>query len=96
MRVVLKFGEWRCLTKKSRRHLRAAALKFCLTGLLLQSFGHVSGTDAARTCLNGQDAAVFYRSDFLQVGIPDRAGFIIGVAYIVSEAGAFSTNITFS
>jgi hypothetical protein len=75
--------------------MRTAALKF-LTGLLLQRFSYVPGTDAAGTSLDCHDAAVLHRSDLLQVRIPHSAGFIVGVAHIVSEAGPFSTDITFS
>jgi hypothetical protein len=63
---------------------------------LLQCFGYVTGTDAAGTRLDSHDAAVFHCSDFLQIRIPDSAGFIVSVAHIVSEAGTFSTDITFS
>jgi len=65
-------------------------------GGLLQRLGYVTGTDAAGTGLNGLDAAICYGSDLLQVRIPNGTGFVIGVAHIVAEAGAFSTNITFS
>jgi hypothetical protein len=82
-------------TKKSREHQSAAALKF-VKACLLQCFCNVSGTDAARTGLNGHDAAVFHCSDLLQVRIPYGAGFVVGMAHIVAEAGAFSTDITFS
>jgi hypothetical protein len=75
--------------------MRAAALKFAMAGLL-QCLGHVTGADAAGTGLYSQNAAVFHCSDFLQVRIPHGAGFVVGVAHIVSEAGPFSTDITFS
>jgi hypothetical protein len=65
-------------------------------GGLLQRLGYVTGTDAAGTGLNGLDAAICYGSDLLQVRIPHGTGFVIGVAHVVAEAGAFSTNITFS
>jgi hypothetical protein len=83
-------------SKKSRGHLGAAALKFAMAVLLLQCFGDVSGTDAASAGFDGHDAAVFNCSDLLQVRIPYGAGFIVGMAYVVAEAGAFSTDITFS
>ena len=66
-------------------------------GVLLQRFGYVSGTDAACTRLDSHDAAVvFYRSDLLQVRIPHGTGFVVCMAHIVSKAGPFSTDITFS
>jgi len=64
--------------------------------ILLQSFGHMPGADAAGTCLDSHNATVFHRSDLLQVRIPHSAGFVVGMADIVSEAGTFSTDITFS
>jgi hypothetical protein len=83
-------------TKKSRGHLGAAALKFAMAGLMLECFGNVPGTDAASAGLDGHDAAVFNCSDLLQVRIPYGAGFIVGMAHVVTEAGTFSTDITFS
>jgi hypothetical protein len=74
----------------------ASALKYAMAGLMLQRFGHMSRADAAGTDLDSHDAAVFDSSDLLQVRVPDGAGFVVGVAHIVSEAGAFSTDITFS
>lgn len=76
--------------------MRAAALKIVMTGLLLQRFGNVTGADAAGAGLDSHDAAVFYRSDLLQIRVPHGAGFVVGMAHIVSEAGPFSTDITFS
>jgi hypothetical protein len=67
-----------------------------MAGLLLQSFGHMPGANAAGTGLDRHDAAVFYRSDLLKVRIPHGAGFVVGMAHVVSEAGPFSTDITFS
>jgi hypothetical protein len=93
MRSALRFE--RC-NKKSREHINAAALKFAMTGYLLQRLGDVPGTDAASTDLDSHDAAVFHCSDLLQVWIPHGAGFVVGMAHIVSEAGPFSTDITFS
>lgn len=63
---------------------------------LLQCFGYVARTDTTGTGLNGHDAAVFNGPDLLKVWIPNGTGFIVGVAYIVAEAGPFSTNIAFS
>jgi hypothetical protein len=89
------FNAGESVTKKSRGHLGAAALKFAMAGFLLQCFGHVTGADAAGTGLDSHDAAVFYCSDLLQVRIPHGAGFVVGMAHVVSEAGPFSTDITF-
>jgi hypothetical protein len=77
--------------------MRAAALKLAKMVWLLQRFGYVTGADAAGAGLDSHDAAVvFYRSDLLQVRIPHGAGFVVGMTHIVSEAGPFSTDITFS
>ena len=96
MRRASRFNAGAVAAKKSRGHLRAAALKYSMTGVLLECLGHVPGADAAGTGLDSHDAAVFYRSDLLQVRIPHGAGFVVGMAHIVSEAGPFSTDITFS
>jgi hypothetical protein len=77
----------------------------CVTRLLnssvlsveLECFCDVTGANTAGTGLDSQDAAiVFYGSDLLQVGIPNGTGFVVGMAYVVTEAGAFSTDIAFS
>lgn len=73
-----------------------SGFKIGLVVWLLQGLGYVTGANAAGASLNGLDAAIGYGSDLLQVWIPDGTGFIIGMAHIVTEAGAFSTNITFS
>jgi hypothetical protein len=96
MRGASRFNAWEYIAKKSRVHLRAAALKFSMARVLLEGLGHVPGADAAGTGLDSHNAAVFHRSDLLQVRIPHGAGFVVGMAYIVSEAGPFSTDITFS
>jgi hypothetical protein len=59
-------------------------------------FGNETGADAAGANLNGGNAAIFYGPDFLEIGAPDSAGLVVGVADIVTEAGAFSANFTFS
>jgi hypothetical protein len=77
-------------------HMRAAAFNIRIKRTLLQGFCYVPGTNAAGTCFYGHYAAVFYGPDLLQVRIPDSTSFVVGVAHIVTEAWAFSTNITFS
>jgi hypothetical protein len=81
---------------KKPLHMCAAALKTGIEALLLQGFGYVAGADATGTGLDGLNAAICYGSDLLQVRIPHGTGLVVGVAHIVSEAGSFSTNITFS
>lgn len=63
---------------------------------MLERFGYKAGTNAAGANFNGGNAAVFNGSDFLKVGAPDSTGLVVGVADIVTEAGAFSANFTFS
>ena len=67
-----------------------------LRNRMSDGFGNETGADAAGANLDGGDTAVFHRSDFLEVGKPDCTGLVVGVADIVTEAGAFSTNFTFS
>jgi hypothetical protein len=63
----------------------------------LERLGNESRTDAAGTNLNGAYAAVALDSfDFLKVRIPDSTGFVVRMTDVVSEAGAFSANFTFS
>jgi hypothetical protein len=77
-------------------HMSAAAFNSGIMAWSLQRFGYVTGANATGTGLDGLNAAVCYGSDLLQVRIPHGTGFIVGVAHIVTEAGPFSTNITFS
>ncbi len=84
------------LNSKKPLHIRAAALKFWIVTRKLQCLGYVTGANATGTGLNSLDATISYGSDLLQVRIPYGTGFVIGVAHIVTEARAFSTNITFS
>ena len=67
-----------------------------LRNKMSDDFGNETGADAAGANLDGRDAAVFHSSDFLEVGTPDGTGLVVGVADIVTEAGAFSANFTFS
>ena len=62
----------------------------------LQSFLNASRTDAASACLYGLQAAVAYGTNFLKVGVPYGTGFVVCVADIIAEAGAFSTDIAFT
>jgi len=65
-------------------------------GVRLQGFDYMAGANATGAGLDGHDAAIFYGSDLLKVRIPHGTGLVVGMAHIVAEAGAFSTNITFS
>jgi hypothetical protein len=56
----------------------------------------VAGADAAGADLDGLDAAVGNGLDLLKVGVPDGTGLVVGVAYVVAEAGAFSADFTYS
>jgi len=96
MRGILSLSTGRMEQRKAAGTSVPRLLNFALKEGLLECFGHVTGADAAGTGLDSHDAAVFYRSDLLQVRIPHGAGFVVGMAHIVSEAGPFSTDITFS
>jgi len=76
--------------------MRAAALISGGMRKLLQSFDYVAGANAACASFNSHDAAIFHGSDLLKVWIPNGTGLIVSVAHVVTEAGPFSTNITFS
>jgi hypothetical protein len=56
----------------------------------LERFGDVTGTDTAGTDLNAFDRAVADGLDLLQVRIPYPAGFVVGVAHVIPEAGTFT------
>jgi hypothetical protein len=88
---------WRYLHEQEKPlQMSAAAFKIRIKARLLKRFGYVPGANATSTSLYGHYAAIFYGPDLLQVRIPDSTSFVVGVAHIVTEAGAFSTNVTFS
>ena len=62
----------------------------------LQSLDHMARTDAARAGLDGLDTSVSDSFDFLKIRVPHSTGFVVGVAHIVTETGAFTTDIAFS
>jgi hypothetical protein len=59
-------------------------------------FGNVTGADAAGTYFDGLDTAFAKSLDLLKVRIPDGTGFVVGMTHVVSEAGAFAANFTYS
>jgi hypothetical protein len=59
---------------------------------LLESFGYVAGTDTAGADLDASHGTVGDGLDFLQVRIPGSAGLVVGVAHVITETGAFSTD----
>jgi len=61
-----------------------------------ERFGDKAGTDAAGANLDSCNRAVFDGFNLLDVRMPDGTGLVVGVAHVVAEAGAFSTNFTFS
>ena len=78
-------------------HMCAAALKINMIPGLLQCLGYVAGANATGARLDGHNAAVVLNgSDLLQVRIPYGTGFVVRMAHIITEAGTFSTDITFS
>jgi len=60
----------------------------------LGCFGDQSGAKASRADLHSNQPSFFGRLYFVEVGIPNLSGFIIGVAYVVTEDRSFSTDIT--
>jgi len=63
---------------------------------MLDDFGYETRTDATSANLNGRNAAVFYCSDFLEIGAPYSTGLVVGVADVVAEAWTFTADFTFS
>lgn len=59
-------------------------------------FGNVTGADTTGTDFDGLDTAFAKSLDLLKVRIPDGTGFVVGMTHIVSEAGAFAANFTYS
>ena len=64
-------------------------------GSSLKRFGHMSGAYATGTDFDASDRPLLIRLDFLQVREPCAACFVVCMADIITEAGAFSTNSTY-
>ena len=58
----------------------------------LKGFGNSAGTDAAGTDLHGTDGAVADGLDLLQIGVPYLAGFVMGMADIITGHGLFAAD----
>ena len=54
------------------------------------------GFDTLGTHANTLDLALYDRTDTLEVGVPAAITFIVSVAYMVAEPGAFATHVTYS
>ncbi len=71
----------------------------CGSGILggeeSESFGDVTGPDAARAHFDASDGTLLDRFDLLQVGMPSATGFVVGVTDVISEAGTFSADIAY-
>jgi hypothetical protein len=63
--------------------------------LHLERFSHMAGADAARANLDASDRAVFNGLYLLQVGVPCPAGFVVGMADVVAEAGTLTTDFAY-
>jgi hypothetical protein len=95
--VILRVSLRNLFNRKAADTYACRGFEFKLVLVGLERFGDVTGADAAGTRLDGQDAAVVFDcSDLLQIRIPYGTGFVVGMAHIVAEAGAFSTDIAFS
>jgi hypothetical protein len=55
----------------------------------------MSGTDAPRTDFDAAHGSLLDSFDFLQVGVPNSPGFVVGMADIVTEAGPFAADCTY-
>ena len=62
------------------------------TSQKLKGFGNGASTNAAGTDLHGTDGAVADGLDFLQVRVPDLAGFVMGMADIITGHGLFAAD----
>jgi len=56
----------------------------------------MTGADATGTDFNCSYTAVGNSFDFLKIWMPYGTGLVVGVAYVVAEAGAFAADFTCS
>jgi hypothetical protein len=61
---------------------------------VLHGLRDTARSDAAGTHFDAPDGAVAYSFHLLQIWIPDPAGFVVGVAHIIAEAGALAAYFT--
>ena len=81
-----------------RRHDKKATLyqsSFSMFLIQLSSF-NPAGLQAACANVHSPCTTVDFTFNASDVGIPDTVGSSMGMAYVVTEMNAFSTNITFS
>lgn len=62
--------------------------------LVLKCFGYVTGADTAGADLDRSHVAVSDCLDLLEVRVPYSTGFVVGMAYVVAEAGTFTADFT--
>jgi hypothetical protein len=63
--------------------------------LPLKRLGYATGADAAGTHLDAADGTVVDGFDLLQIRMPGPAGFVVCMADVVTEAGAFTANFAY-
>ena len=63
------------------------------TTYLSGDFDDLAGTDASGASVNGLMCAIHKRPHPAQIGVPAAPGDVVGVADVVSIAGAFPTQI---
>jgi hypothetical protein len=63
--------------------------------LPLERFGNPSRADATGAHLDASHGAVIDGFDLLQVRMPGPAGFVVGVANVVAETGAFAAYLAY-
>jgi hypothetical protein len=73
-------------------------LKLRTTNLepFLKRFGYKTRTDATGTDFDRPDSTVSDRFNLLKIWIPDGTGFVVCMAYIISKAGTFAADYTYS
>jgi hypothetical protein len=59
-----------------------------------ESFGYMTGANAAGANLDASDRALTDRFNLLQVRMPGAAGFVVRMADVVSEARTFAADFT--
>jgi hypothetical protein len=60
-----------------------------------ERLGYLSGTNAAGANLDAADSTVVDSFDLLQVRMPGPSGFVVCMADVIAEAGAFTANIAY-
>lgn len=82
--------------KRKPRSSKDCGLVYLTSVIVSDSLYNMTGADAAGAYLYASDSALTNSLNLLQVRVPCTTCLVVRVADIISEAGTFSTDFTYS